>query len=120
MRRWWVVFPCCLRSVSTSGAKPERRQSKARVEATVYYIIPKKAKIRVPLLRKKSGTKTVPYDNNNNKKYEATVHSHFTPHFTNYKVNTMTDSYIRSEVKCQMSNAMNFGFLRGINMVLSI
>ena len=40
---------------------------------------------------------------------------HFTLHFTNCKTNAMTDRHIRSDVKCQMSNAMNFGFLIGIN-----
>ena len=42
------------------GAKAERTQSEGRANPewrqSVYYIIPKKPKIRVPLLRKKSGT----------------------------------------------------------------
>ena len=64
------------------------------------YIIPKKPKNRVPLLRKKSGTKVALDDNNNNKRCETTISSHFTPHFTSRKANMMTDSYIRSDVKC--------------------
>ena len=53
-------------------------------------------------------------NNNNNNRDETTVPSQFTPQFTVYKANTMTDSYIRSTVKCEMWIAMNFGFLRGI------
>ena len=63
------------------GAKAERRQSGGKVETacvpTVYYIIPKKPKIRVPLLRKKSGTKVALDDNNNYNRDEVTVHTPF-------------------------------------------
>ena len=41
-------------------------------------------------------------DNNNNNRDETTVPSHFTLHFTNSKANTMTDSHIRPDVKCEM------------------
>ncbi len=52
-------IPIWLHFASTLGAKAKRRQSEGRVEAscvpTVNYIILKKPKIRVPLLRKYSG-----------------------------------------------------------------
>ena len=87
-------LPFWVYHASTLGAKAEWRQSKGRVEAscapTVNYIIPEKSKIRVPLLRKK----VTPDDNNNNKRCEATIPTHF----TDSKVNAMTDSYIRSTV----------------------
>ncbi len=52
---FWVLLVSNLRS--GGRANPERRQSEPRVEATDYYIIPKKPKIRVPFLKKKSGIK---------------------------------------------------------------
>ena len=54
--------------------------------------------------------KMVPDDNCNNNRCEPL----FTPHFSSYNANTMTDSYIRLTVHCSLLNAMNFGFLRGI------
>ena len=41
-------------------------------------------------------------DNNNNNRYETTVHTQFTPQFTVYKTNIMTDSYIRPTVNCEL------------------
>ena len=64
-------IPFCLHFVSTLGANPERRQSEGRVRPPSVIIIPKKPKNRVPLLRKKSGTKVAPDDNNNNNRDEA-------------------------------------------------
>ena len=49
----FALAPLLEWSQSEGRAKAEWRQS-------VYYIIPKKLKIRVPLLRKKSGTKWHP------------------------------------------------------------
>ena len=111
-------IPFCLHFASTlrseARAKAERRQGEGRVEALcgpkVYYIIPQKPKIRVPLLRKKKWDKTTLDDNYNYNRYEPL----FTPHFTNCRANTMTDSYIHSTVHCSLWNAMNFGFLRGL------
>ena len=51
-------------SQSEGRAKAEWRQS-------VYYIIPKKPEIRVPLLRKKKWHKVAPDDNNNNNRDET-------------------------------------------------
>ena len=115
-------------------AKAERTQSEGRANPewrqTSIIIIQKKSKIRVPLLRKKSGTtlqkasakkvhflcranatsrsKVAP-DNNNNNNRDETL---FTPQFTVYKANAMTDSYIRPSVNCELWNAMIFGFSR--------
>ena len=84
------------------GANPERRQSEPRAKAEwrqpPVIIIPKRTKIRVPLLRKKKWHKVALDNNNNNNKDETTVPFQFIV----YKVNTMTDSYIRSSVNCKM------------------
>ena len=57
-------IPFWILSGSTSRVEPEWRQS-------VYYIIPKNPKIRVPLLRKKKWHKVAPDDNNNNNRDET-------------------------------------------------
>ena len=87
------------------GANPERRQSEPRAKAEwrqpPVIIIPKRTKIRVPLLRKKKWHYVAPNDNdnnnnnNNNNRDETTLPSQFTPQFTVHKANTMTDNYIR-------------------------
>ena len=81
------------------GANPERRQSEGRAKAEwrqpPVIIIPKRTKIRVPLLRKKKWHYVVLDDNNNNNRDETTIPFHFAPQFIVYKVNTMTDNYIR-------------------------
>ena len=87
------------------GVEAERIQSEGRANPEwrdpSVIIIPKKPKIRVPLLRKKSGTtlqkasakkvhflcranatsrsKVAPDDNNNNNRYETTAPFQFTP-----------------------------------------
>ena len=85
--RWsWGLFhpfldTLCLHFRGEGRVEAERRQSEGRVEAscapTVHFIIPKKPKIRVPLLRKKSGTKVALDDNNNYNRDEVTVHTPF-------------------------------------------
>ena len=92
---FWVLLVSNLRS--GGRANPERRQSEPRVETTDYYIIPKKPKIRVPFLKKKRH-KAALDNNNNNNRDEPTIPSHF----TNSNANTMTNSYIRPDVKCEM------------------
>ena len=82
------------------GAKAERTQSEGRAKAKwrqpSVIILPRRTKIRVPLLRKKKWHK-VALDNNNNRD-ETTVHTQFTV----YKANTMTDSHIRPSVNCEL------------------
>ena len=65
----------CSRVTFTLRPPLERSQSEGRAKAwwmcsvgdvVSFYYYPQKAKIRVPLLRKESGIKAVPYDNNNN------------------------------------------------------
>ena len=66
-----ILDTLCLHFRSEGRVEAERRQSEGRVEASSVIIIPKKPKIRVPLLRKK-----VAYDdNNNNNRYETSVPS---------------------------------------------
>ena len=103
-------IPFCLHFASTlrseARAKAERRQSGNIVCADRLLYYTQKPKIRVPLLRKKSGIK----------RHSMTItitigmRSLFTPHFTNCMANTMTDSYIHSTVHCSLWNAMNLGF----------
>ena len=50
-------------------------------------------------------------NNNNNNNRDETL---FTLHFTSCKVNAMAYSHIRLDVKCEMWNAMIFGFCGGI------
>ena len=61
-----------------------------------YYSYTKKAQNQGATFEKKKWHKVAYDDNYNNNKYETTVHTHF----TNCRANTMTDSYIRSDVKC--------------------
>ena len=95
-------IPFWILSGSTSRVEPEWSQSEGRAKAewrqSVYYIIPKKPKIRVPLLRKKSGTKWHPMTIT----ITIGMRPYFTPQFTVYKANTMTDNYIRPSVNCEM------------------
>ena len=65
-------------------------------------VIQKNAKNRVPLLKNKNRHKSALDNNNNNNRDETTIPFHFAPQFIVYKVNTMTDSYIRSSVNCKM------------------
>ena len=82
--------------------EPERTQSEPRANPewrqTSIIIIQKKSKVRVPLLRKKSGSKW--------QSITITItigmRPYFTPLFTVYKANAMTDNYIRPSVKCEM------------------
>ena len=112
------------------GAKAERTQSEGRANPewrqTSIIIIQKKSKIRVPLLRKKSGTtlqkasakkvhflcranatsrsKVAPddNDNNNNNNNNNRDETLFTPQFTVYKANAMTYNYIRPTMNYEL------------------
>ena len=88
---------------SEGRANPERRQSEPKVCPPTVIIIPKKSKIRVPLLRKKNGNKwhlmTMTMTITITISVRPLFTPHFTLHFTNCKTNAMTDSHIRSNVK---------------------
>ena len=94
---FWVRFSSTLKS--EARANPERTQSGGK---SSIIIIPKKPKIRVPLLRKKKWHYVALDDNNNNNRDATSLPSQFTPQFTVYKANTMTDSHIRPTVNCEM------------------
>ena len=108
----FTLPPPCLHFRSGGRAKAKRRQSGS--DRLLYYT--RKAQNQAATFEKKKWHNVASDDNNNNNnnRCEATVHSHFTPYFTNSKENIMTDSYIRSTVHCSLYNAMNFGFLIGI------
>ena len=107
---FWTLFVSTFRS--GARANPERRQSEPRAKAEwrqpPVKIVPKRTKNRLPLLRKKSGTKWHPITIT----ITIGMRPYFTPLFTVYKANAMTDSYIRPSVNCELWNAMIFGFLR--------
>ena len=77
------------------GANPERTQSEGRVEATACYNYTQKNKNKGATFEKKKWHKVALDNNNNNNRDETTIPFHFAPQFIVYKVNTMTDNYIR-------------------------
>ena len=108
---FWVLLVSNLRS--GGRANPERRQSEPRAnpewKQSTIILYQKSQKLGCRFWKKKRH-KAALDNNNNNNRDETTFPSHFTLHFTNSNANTMTDSYIRPDVKCEMWNAMIFGF----------